>query len=77
MLICPYHAADAERSGTRRELSFYGSQIARTSDAISVKRGELMRIKDLLERRSGTQDDATRYHYRDLILRIDNALEIK
>ena len=75
--ICPYHAADAERSGTRRELSFYGSQIARTSDAISVKRGELMRIKDLLERRSGTQDDATRYHYRDLILRIDNALEIK
>ncbi len=75
--ICPYHAADAERSGTRRELSFYGSQIARTSDAISAKRGELWRIKDLLNSRAGTQDEATRYHYKDLILRIDNALEIK
>lgn len=75
--ICPYHAADVERSGTRRELSFYGSQISRTSDAISVKRGELLRIKDLLANRAYTGDEATRYHYKDLILRIDNALEIK
>ena len=75
--ICPYHAADIERSGTRRELSFYGSQIARTSDAISVKRGELLRIKDLLTSRSNSSDEATRYHYKDLILRIENALEIK
>ena len=75
--ICPYHAADVERSGSRRELSFYGSQISRTSDAISVKRGELLRIKDLLANRAYTGDEATRYHYKDLILRIDNALEIK
>ena len=58
----------------RRELSFYGTQINRASDAISVKRGELLRIKDLLQSRLNTQDTATKYHYRDLILRINTAL---
>ncbi len=75
--LCPYHAADTERAGARRELNFYGSLVARTSDAISVKRGELLRIKDLLASRLATTDVATRYHYKDLILRIDNALEIE
>lgn len=75
--LCHYHEPDIEHSGTRRELSFYGSQVARTSDAISVKRGELLRIKDLLRSRVNTSDEATRYHYKDLILRIDNALEIE
>lgn len=74
--FCPYHAIELEKMGTRRELSFYGSQIARTSDAISVKRGELLRIKDLLKQRLNVSDEATRYHYKDIILRIDNALEI-
>lgn len=68
---------DIDRMGRRRQISFYGSQINRTSDAISVKRGELLRIKDLLKRNIGITDEATRYHYKDLILRIDNALEIK
>lgn len=43
----------------RREVNFYGSQINRVSDAISVKRGELLRIKDLLQSRLGTSDVAT------------------
>ena len=67
---------DHERMGRRREVSFYGSQINRTSDAISVKRGELLRIKDLLKQQQYIADEAARYHYKDLILRIDNALEI-
>lgn len=75
------HAAclhdDADRMGRRRNVSFYGSQVNRTSDAISVKRGELLRIRDLLKRNAGIADEAARYHYRDLILRIENALEIK
>ena len=58
----------------RRELNFYGTQINRASDAISVKRGELLRIKDLLQSRLNTQDTATKYHYRDMILRINTAL---
>lgn len=57
-----------------RTLDFYGSQINRISDAISVKRGELIRIKSLLERNKNHSDMATRYHYQDLILRINTAL---
>lgn len=58
------------------EVNFYGSQINRVSDAISVKRGELLRIKDLLQSRLGTSDIATKYHYKDMILRINTALGI-
>lgn len=67
----------AERMGARRELSFYGGQINRISDAISVKRGELLRIKKLLESRRNTSDTAARYHYDDMILRINTALGLK
>ena len=76
---CDEHAhrsMDADRMGARRELNFYGSQLNRISDAISVKRGELLRIKDLLQSRLGTSDVATKYHYKDMILRINTALGI-
>lgn len=71
-----YRSLDADRMGARREVNFYGSQINRVSDAISVKRGELLRIKDLLQSRLGTSDIATKYHYKDMILRINTALGI-
>ena len=67
----------AELMGARRELSFYGGQVNRISDAISVKRGELLRIKKLLESRRNTSDTAARYHYDDMILRINTALGLK
>lgn len=67
----------AERMGARRELSFYGGQVNRISDAISVKRGELLRIKKLLKSRRNTSDTAARYHYDDMILRINTALGLK
>ena len=67
----------AERMGARRELSFYGGQVNRISDAISVKRGELLRIKKLLESRRNTSDTAARNHYDDMILRINTALGLK
>ena len=67
----------AERMGARRELSFYGGQVNRISDAISVKRGELLRIKKLLESRRNTSDTAARYHYDDMILRFNTALGLK
>lgn len=63
--------------GAPRVLNFYGSQLNRISDAISVKRGELLRIKKLLQNRLGTSDTATRYHYEDMILRINTALGVK
>ena len=69
-----YGAMDAERMGAPRTINYYGSQINRVSDAISVKRGELMRVKELLNRRKATSDLASRYHYEDMILRINTAL---
>ncbi len=66
-----------DRMGASRALNFYGSQLTRISDAISVKRGELLRIKKLLQKRLGTSDVAARYHYEDMILRIDTALGTK
>ena len=65
------------RMSAGRTLDFYGSQLNRISDAISVKRGELIRVKKLLERRVNSGDIATQYHYQDLILRINTALGLK
>lgn len=63
--------------GSPRQLNFYGSQLERISDAISVKRGVLLKIKHfaLQERQRG--NTANRYHYEDLVLRINTALGIK
>ena len=68
------HCGINGQQSARRELNFYGTQINRVSDAISVKRGELLRIKDLLQTKVSTTDIATKYHYSDLILRIKTAL---
>lgn len=74
-ILHAHRTLDSDRMGARRELNFYGSQLNRISDAISVKRGELLRIKDLLQSRLGTSADvATKYHYKDMILRINTAL---
>ncbi len=76
--FCSHCAAeDHDRMGQRREISLYGSQINRTSDAISVKRGELLRVKDLLQRNANISDVTTKYHYKDMIMRINDALNIK
>jgi len=81
--FCSCYAAEQralrqeDRMGAPRVLNFYGSQLNRISDAISVKRGELLRIKKLLQNRLGTSDTAARYHYEDMILRINTALGIK
>lgn len=72
-----YSMEQTERMGAKRELNFYGGQVMRISDAISVKRGELLRIKQLLETRRHTSDTAARYHYEDMILRINTALGLK
>lgn len=65
---------EAERSGGIRNIDLYGKQANRISDAISVKRGELVRILNLLKSKRATGDTATKFHYEDLILRIQTAL---
>ena len=65
---------EAERSGGIRNIDLYGKQANRISDAISVKRGELVRILNLLKSKRNSGDTATKFHYEDLILRIQTAL---
>lgn len=58
-------------SATRR-IKF--DQLSRIGDQLSLKRGELMRLREVMKRGINHNDLATRYHYRDLILRINDAL---
>ncbi|MCH5328105.1 MAG: zinc-dependent metalloprotease, partial [Coprobacter sp.] len=58
-----------------RNVNYYSGQSNRTSDAISLKRGELLRIKELLQKRINTTTDlSARYHYNDMLLRINTGL---
>lgn len=69
------HSAMGEQSSSPRTLNFYSTQSNRVSDAISIKRGELMRVRSLLKgKRNTTADTASRYHYDDLLMRINTAL---
>lgn len=74
----PYSAIDTDRAASDviRNISFYGSLSDRISDAISAKRGLLLRIKERVEKGTRSSDAATKYHYKDLLLRIDSALNI-
>ena len=63
-----------ELSSAPRIIELTGTQATRVSDAISVKRGELIRIMKLLKQRTTTADTAARLHYEDVILRIQTAL---
>lgn len=51
------------------------TSMSRTSDVASAKRGELLQIAALLEKRKNSGDDATKGHYEDLILRIRQSLK--
>lgn len=61
-------------STASRNIDMGGTQTARVSDAISVKRGELVRILNLLKGKRNTGDTATKFHYEDVIMRIQTAL---
>ena len=68
--LCP------ERNLTSRPREFYttNAQMSRTSDVLSVKRGELMRIRAWAKARVGECRTAVQMHCADLIQRIDTAL---
>jgi len=61
----------------RRVIDMSNNQISRTSDALSVKRAEMMRILQLLKSRRTTGDLSTQMHYDDVILRIQTALGLQ
>ena len=68
-----HHHSHALSSAPRR-IEMSSSQIGRNSDAISVKRGELLRVMKLLKSKLTSGDAATRLHYEDVVLRIQTAL---
>lgn len=70
-LSCQAHG---ERTAGRRQLNFYGRQSNRISDVVSLKRGELLRIRRLLNSRIPVSTGDTRYHYQDIVMRINTAL---
>lgn len=63
-----------DNSTSARLIDMYSTQINRVSDALSVKRGELMNILTLLKAKRNGASTADRYHYDDIILRIQTAL---
>ena len=81
--ICGHNAnglaerlAAGERTAGRRIINFYSGQGNRISDAISLKRGELMRVRDLLKSRIPSAQQDAKYHYQDMLMRINTALGI-
>jgi hypothetical protein len=59
---------------TDRYLADDCTQVSRNSDALSVKRGELLRILRLLKSQRNSGDLSSQMHYEDVILRIQTAL---
>lgn len=77
LLQCYECMAAGERTAGHRQLNFYGSHANRISDAISLKRGELLRILRLLKSRIPSASRDTRSHYEDLVMRINSSLGLR
>lgn len=61
-------------SSKSRNIQMTNMQVTRNSDALSLKRGEMIRVMKLLKSRLHRSDTTTRLHYEDVILRIQTAL---
>jgi hypothetical protein len=70
---CP-ELTDCLSSSRPRTLEITTGQVSRTSDAISLKRSELLRIMRLCKAKANSGDAATQMHYDDMVLRIQTAL---
>ncbi len=68
-------AVDFSEDVRLRNLHF--SSMGRVSEAVSVKRGALMKVLHLAEKNRNSGDVATRQHYEDLVVRIKEALNIR
>ncbi|MDO5482088.1 MAG: zinc-dependent metalloprotease [Bacteroidaceae bacterium] len=60
-----------------RTIDMTMTQITRTSDALSVKRAELLSIMKLMKSRANSGDLSTQMHYDDVVLRIQTALGLQ
>ncbi len=71
--ICPLCDEDMNLSSRSRTISFTSTQISRTSDPISLKRGLLMRILQYAKSHAGNAT-IQQMHYTDIAQRIETAL---
>lgn len=67
-MICNFHEDDKDL----RNINY--SSMKRVSEVTTYKRAELHKVLDLLNRTRYKGDDASRAHYTDLIIRIEEAL---
>eukprot|EP01133_Synstelium_polycarpum_P009359 gene9359-10965_t len=66
-----------EKTPVEKELrNVFVTSMARTSDVAPAKRGALMEILNLLQKKKNNGDQETQNHYNDLILRIKQNLKI-
>ena len=64
-------------SGYVQKLKATDSDAILKSDIIALMRGEMERLKrDINQRRNNSNDVLTRYHWNDLIARIDTGLRV-
>ena len=66
------HEHDRHFENAERRIKF--AQLNRSSEVMSSKRGELLRIRKLLAQSLQSGDRTTQNHYTDLLMRIDHAL---
>ena len=69
------HIDASSLSSGQRTIEFTSTQVTRNSDALSLKRGELLRIQQLLKAHKGAASLDARMHYDDILLRIKTALD--
>lgn len=71
--FCAIHGVNHQKE--IRNINLTG--MSRTSDMVTAKRAELLKIQTLLQTAIHTGDYETKAHYQDLLMRIDNALKNK
>jgi hypothetical protein len=76
-ICCEESMIERGLSSAPRNLKLSSGQVERTSDAISIKRGELLRILKLLNKKLKSANKETELHYHDLINRIQDALDLQ
>ncbi|MCD0488215.1 zinc-dependent metalloprotease [Pedobacter sp. MC2016-14] len=67
---------EVDIDNTRSVRNILVTPMSRISAVASAKRGELLQILNLLEKRKNRGDEATQGHYQDLILRIRQSLQL-
>lgn len=71
--LCPWHDHKLNDASLR---NVRVTGMARTSDMLTLKRGELIRIHSLLQQARNSGDAVTKAHYEDLLLRIGVTLNM-